>query len=216
MAWDRFERWKERGSKLIGSFISPAEAEKFEDAGPKVFSVGDPWESFQDEMMSYKSHVTALIEEVKKNPEFVIASSEKLGTQTFSSPSALARLENLCKRFHRVANQLRNRHSQRETLRIEVEYDVQDLFHALLKLEFDDIRAEEWSPSYAGGASRTVFLLKQEKVVIEIKKTRNGLEDKQVGEQLIIDSERYQSHPDCKTLVCFIYDPEARIGNPQG
>ncbi|MBN2581874.1 MAG: hypothetical protein JXL80_02325, partial [Planctomycetes bacterium] len=24
------------------------------------------------------------------------------------------------------------------------------------------------------------------------------------------------SHPNCKTLVCFVYDPEGRIGNPVG
>ncbi|WP_409015017.1 hypothetical protein [Archangium sp.] len=29
-------------------------------------------------------------------------------------------------------------------------------------------------------------------------------------------STRYQTHPDCKTLVCFIYDPEGRIVNVDG
>ena len=42
---------------------------------------------------------------------------------------------------------------------MEDEYDVQDLFHALLTIYFEDIRKEEWSPSYAGGASRMDFLL---------------------------------------------------------
>ncbi|MGH4821778.1 hypothetical protein [Klebsiella pneumoniae] len=26
----------------------------------------------------------------------------------------------------------------------------------------------------------------------------------------------YQTHPDCETLVCFVYDPEGRIANPIG
>ena len=60
------------------------------------------------------------------------------------------------------------------------------------------------------------FLLKEEGVVIEVKKTRQGLKDKEVGDQLIIDVERYQSHPDCKKLICFVYDPEGMIGNPEG
>ncbi len=125
-------------------------------------------------------------------------------------------VKKICNRFHTVARQLQSRHADRGTIEINDEYDVQDLFHCLLKLFFDDVRAEEWTPSYAGGASRVDFLLKNEQIVVEIKKTRSGLADRQVGEQLIVDIERYTSHPDCKTLICFVYDPEGRIGNPRG
>jgi hypothetical protein len=37
-----------------------------------------------------------------------------------------------------------------------------------------------------------------------------------LGAQLLVDRERYQVHPDCRCLVCFVYDPEGRIGNPTG
>ena len=118
--------------------------------------------------------------------------------------------------FYKVARQLRCRYDNRETLKIEDEYDIQDLLHALLLLYFDDIRAEEWTPSYAGKSARMDFLLKNEGVVIEVKKTRLGLTDKELGDQLIIDVDRYKVHPDCKRLVCFVYDAEGRIGNPNG
>ena len=118
--------------------------------------------------------------------------------------------------FYKVARQLRCRYDNRETLKIEDEYDVQDLLHALLLLYFDDVRAEEWTPSYAGKSARMDFLLKNERVVIEVKKTRSGLADKELGDQLIIDVERYKVHPDCKRLICFVYDAEGRIGNPNG
>lgn len=130
--------------------------------------------------------------------------------------SDIDKVELLIRRFHQVARQLRSRHSSRNTLEIEDEYDVQDLFHSLLRIYFDDVRAEEYTPSYAGSASRVDFLLKKEKIIIEIKKTRQGLTTKEVGEQLIIDSLRYQAHPDCNTLVCFVYDPEGRLANPRG
>jgi hypothetical protein len=138
---------------------------------------------------------------------------EKEKDQTKNS---LTNIEQICLRFHRVAIQLSNRHGSRETLRIDDEYDVQDLLHALLLIDFDDIRPEEWTPSYAGSSSRMDFLLKNEQIVIETKKTRNGLGAKEIGEQLIIDIEKYKGHPDCKTLVCFVYDPEGRIRNPKG
>ncbi len=130
--------------------------------------------------------------------------------------SAYANIERIIHRFHAVAEQLKYRRSNRNTLEIADEYDVQYLFHALLKLHFDDIRPEEYTPSYAGASSRVDFLLKQEKIVIEIKKTRNGLGEKEIGEQLIIDSSRYRSHPDCGRLVCFVYDPENLLRNPRG
>ncbi|MCM2285658.1 MAG: hypothetical protein NDI81_12805 [Desulfobacula sp.] len=31
-----------------------------------------------------------------------------------------------------------------------------------------------------------------------------------------IDSQRYRVHPDCKKLLCFVYDPEGWISNPCG
>lgn len=125
-------------------------------------------------------------------------------------------LERIFSRFHKVTRQLRDRYNNKPTLEIEDEYDVQDLLHALLQLYFDDIRAEEWTPSYAGKCARVDFLLKNEKVVIEVKKTRRGLDDKELGDQLIIDIDRYKVHPDCERLICFVYDPERRIGNPNG
>jgi hypothetical protein len=99
---------------------------------------------------------------------------------------------------------------------IEDEYDVQDLLHAILKLDFDDIRTEEWTPSYAGGASRIDMTLRNEKILIETKKASENLKEKQIGSQLIIDIARYKTYPDIETLVCFVYDPDSIIINPKG
>ncbi|MFG5381090.1 hypothetical protein [Yoonia sp. R2-816] len=133
-----------------------------------------------------------------------------------AAPDMLSLIEKICQKLHVAARQLRNRHSGRPTLEINDEYDVQDLLHAFLRLHFDDVRPEEWVPSYAGSSSRTDFLLKIERIVIEVKKTRAGLDDRKLGEELLIDREKYQKHPDCDTLVCFIYDPTAKVGNPGG
>lgn len=125
-------------------------------------------------------------------------------------------LKNLFERFHIIARQLLRRYSNRQTLSITDEYDVQDLLHALLKEHFDDVRPEEWTPSYAGNCNRMDFLLIQEKIAIEVKMTRKGLGDKELGAQLIIDIAKYQSHPNCRCLYCFVYDPEGIIRNPRG
>ncbi|MBI3098229.1 MAG: hypothetical protein HYY93_08315 [Planctomycetes bacterium] len=138
------------------------------------------------------------------------------------SPTSIAkrggpeRIIGLLLRFHLVAQQLRRRHDARATLDIKDEYDAQDLLHSLLRLFFDDIRAEECTPSYAGGSSRMDFLIKAEKTVVEVKMTRESLTERQVGTELIQDSARYSGHEDCRTLICFVYDPQGRIGNPEG
>jgi hypothetical protein len=123
---------------------------------------------------------------------------------------------NICDRFHLVAKQLTSRRENRATLAITDEYDVQDLFHALLRLHCDDIRQEEWTPSYGGGSSRMDFLLKEEQIVIELKMTRPGLDAKEVANQLTIDATRYREHQDCKTLICLVYDPRGFVKNPRG
>jgi len=133
-----------------------------------------------------------------------------------SEAAASHTLIKLFDRFHQAVRQLRQRYDSRSTLDVEDEYDVQNLLHVLLRLYFDDIRAEEWTPSYAGKCSRVDFLLKTEQCVIETKMARRGLTHRELGDQLIVDIERYQMHPDCKELWCFVYDPSGHIVNPRG
>jgi REase_DpnII-MboI len=136
---------------------------------------------------------------------------------------AIDRVMRLLERFPMVVRQLQSRHGDtardatpRPRHTVEDEYDVQDLVHALLKIDFDDVRPEEFTPSSGGASSRMDFLLRDDTIVIETKKTRQGLDQRRAFEELVIDIARYAEHPRCRTLVCFIYDPEARIGNPAG
>ena len=51
--------------------------------------------------------------------------------------------------------------------------------------------------------------------MVEVKMTRETLRDDKIGEQLIIDIERYRSRSECHTLVCFVYDPGRYLRNPR-
>jgi len=125
-------------------------------------------------------------------------------------------IERFLRRFHRTTRQLKNRHDDRTAFLIKDEYDVQDLLHAFFRGIFDDVRAEEHTPSYAGGSSRIDFLLKSQEIALEVKFASSKLKDKQIGDQLIIDIGRYKEHPNCKRLICFVYDPEGYLKNPDG
>jgi hypothetical protein len=37
-----------------------------------------------------------------------------------------------------------------------------------------------------------------------------------LGEELIVDIAKYQNHPQCRKLLCFVYDPDGTISNPRG
>lgn len=167
------------------------------------------------EDMQDAARAAVLYVSLKRSINEVLASSVEqtwqVGRDAVDSVSLVSML---CRRFPLYARQLTVRHNNRETVAVKDEYDVQDLMHAMLNLHFDDVRPEEWTPSYAGSASRTDFLLKREQIVIEAKMTRKNLDQKEVANQLMIDKGRYRAHPDCETLLCFVYDPEGKCHNP--
>ena len=116
--------------------------------------------------------------------------------------------------FPKFALQITRRHENRQSIEFNDEYDVQDALHAILLLHFDNIKREEPIPHSAGAYSSIDFLLRKEKIGIEVKMPRKGLRDKSLGAQLAEDKERYKKEKDCETLLFFIYDPKHYIQNP--
>ena len=201
---DRYSELRWKAANLLKSHGVVGEIE--------VLQGNHRWESrleIEVQREEFERVATALQSEVD--------SRRKAGPAAMESvTSPLEHLRNLILRFHSVAVQLRTRHDSRTTLDVVDEYDVQDLLYALLRIYFDDVRPEEWAPSYAGKSARADFLLKPEGIVVECKKTRQGLGAKEIGDQLIVDIARYKEMKSCRTLVCMVYDPENRIPNPGG
>ena len=211
----KYKVWHDYAAEYLRSIATnDSLAREFSRVGVSVGSLGPP---------VLHEEIDDLHRDVHRDIDRIMSIRERLGLFSVAASQprkagaapAIA-IESILRRFHLVARQLRSRHDGRPTLDINDEYDVQDLVHALLRSAFDDIRSEEWTPSYAGGSSRMDFLLKKEQTVIEIKKTRQGVADRQIGDQLLEDIGRYAVHQDCRSLFCFVYDPEGRIANPDG
>ncbi len=141
---------------------------------------------------------------------------EGMVTRPRSPESGIARIERICDKFHSVVMQLSKRHAGRPPLVIKDEYDVQDLLHALLRVDFTDIRPEEWTPSFAGASSRMDFFLPDDSMVVETKMTNEKSTAKTIGDELLLDIDRYKQRSDATTLACLVYDPGCRIANPRG
>jgi hypothetical protein len=166
----------------------------------------------------WDNKIAATVDDKEKFYQLVMMLTEEEerrlpGSQAEDLPSAMSRVEQLGDRFYRAALQMRTARTGSSIFEIKNEYDVQTLMHALLETRFDEVRPEEWTPSYAGKSVKTDFLLKREQVMVETKMIREGLNDGKVGDELIIDMDRYKKHPDCKALFCFIYDPDHRLKN---
>jgi len=142
------------------------------------------------------------------------AVAEVLGNLKLVGLRAADFVAELCRRFPLMITELGNRYDNRPGFDVKDEYDLQDLLRSVLQLHFDDVRAEEWNPSYGGVQSRSDLVLKQERIVIETKMTRKSLTQKELVRQLIQDKEQYRDHPDCGTLIFFVYDPTHRLTNP--
>jgi hypothetical protein len=114
-------------------------------------SVYDPycdWQGFRCGQAAASAYLESFITEI-----------EQFGNDRLpAARDALQQVRLICTRFPLIADELGKRSHQRAPLTMDDEYDVQYLLHALLRLYFDDVRAEEWAPSYGGAASRMDFL----------------------------------------------------------
>lgn len=196
----------------------------------RLFDSPEPWEEYSTTALGFvypglslRQEIELYRKDVKRKITILESVKERLPhyeeaplARESKEPAALETVLFLCRRFPIFARQLGERGHNRLPVEIEDEYDVQYLLLALLRLHFEDVRSEEWTPSYAGGSARMDFLLKPEKIVVEAKKTRTTLRDRDVADQLIIDIERYAQHADCDVLVCFVFDPEHMLHNPTG
>lgn len=139
---------------------------------------------------------------------------------TASGPSKPARVEELLevmvRGLRRAMHPLIHRRRGTQPLSFGSEYDVQDLLHALLRPWVNDIRPEEFTPSYAGSSTRMDFLLPVHRIVVETKIVRDRGHAKRVGDELIVDIEHYRRHPQCSSLWCVVYDPDHLITNAEG
>lgn len=81
---------------------------------------------------------------------------------------------------------------------------------------FGDVRAEEWTPSYAGGSKRIDFLLPEYRLAVELKHSRSSMTAKIVGDELTIDTVNYKQHSGTSHLVCLVFDPDGHLANPRG
>ena len=211
---EEYSQWKYKTDNVIKGIFGETSSE-YSSMHNRLFPeyVGLPMGVHVDYQRAYQNRLDSLFAQLKGFENAIGLWEDDIIP---NDNDAISILSTILPRFHKFARQLKHRYNGKNCVEIIDEYDVQYLLHAILKLHFEDVRKEENIPSYAGSSARADFLLKKEKIIIEVKKTRSHLKDKELGNQLSLDKEHYSVHPDCETLVCFIYDPDELLSNPIG
>lgn len=124
------------------------------------------------------------------------------------------KVEKIFENFDKISRQLSQRDRDRDPLILEDEHDVQYLLHAILRIDFNDIRDETYLKQHSTVSPRIDFLLEEHEIGIEVKYASKRNDAKELRNQLFEDKEQYRGDPNCQTLLCFIYDPDRVLTNP--
>lgn len=147
-----------------------------------------------------------------------LVTSRSVGSVAFADSffDAVQAVTALAHRMRYVERELLHRHGQRDTLKVTDEYDAQDLLRSLLRVFFDDVRSEDYVPSYAGSNTRVDFVIPRFNLAIELKHSRASMTEATLGDELLADVARYGSRSDVRHLVCIVFDYQGDLRNPRG
>ncbi len=113
--------------------------------------------------------------------------------------------------FQECVRYLNTRRSKGAIINIDGEDDVQDTLYLMLRPWIDDLVPENPTNRVASRFAIKDFLSKELYLVIEAKYVRDERHGREISKELHDDIEIYRTHPDCETLVFFIYDPDSLI-----
>jgi len=223
ICWDNFLDWDEFNLELIKQSFDRSNSSYYRDyirssGGGGIVSLGPRREPpFQEIVTGLRIEMGYQLKKLQRFYDKIdLLRSTAAAVKADPDRNDMQKLLNILTRFHKIAQELRDRRTDRDPFIIKDEYDVQYLLNALLYVPFDDIRKEDFAPSNSGSNSRIDFVLKSEAIILEVKMTSERLGAKELGGELLIDIGRYKSYPDCPNLVIFIYDKGDYVRNKKG
>jgi hypothetical protein len=106
---------------------------------------------------------------------------------------------------------LARRRRKKPAFEIHDEYDIQDLFYALVLPVVPDMVPEDPASKIAGKGSRIDFTSKSTGLGVESKHLKSSGDATRVREEILIDEMTYQEHPYLHTVVVHVHDPHEFI-----
>lgn len=133
-------------------------------------------------------------------------------TAAVASVQDVGRILKALDEFMECVRYLNTRRSTSAVLALNSEAAVQDALYLMLRPWVLDLVPETPTDKIAS-ARYTIqdFLSESAKTVIEAKFIRDAAHGKSITKELHDDIETYRTHPSCRHLVFFIYDPDVLI-----
>jgi hypothetical protein len=129
---------------------------------------------------------------------------------------ALDKLFRIIEHFTSASASILKRRKGKPELRLEDEYDMQDLLLIMLRAQFPSVQSEQVTQGSADRQFLKIdFLIPDSKIALECK-FYDGKPIKSLTEELDIDIQSYHRHADCRNLVFFIYDKKQQISDVNG
>jgi hypothetical protein len=113
--------------------------------------------------------------------------------------------------FPAAASVLSKRQRGRTPFIIEDEYDLQDLFHAMVVPLISDLTPEDPASKVAGKSSRLDFISRSCRLGVELKHVKSKRHANEVREEILVDQGTYFQHPAVDSVVTFVFDPGSFI-----
>lgn len=122
--------------------------------------------------------------------------------------SLLNNFENAIKKITDQSMRYGKDKQNRFLIKINDEYDVQDLLYVILKSIFPQIKYEDDISNYGGSSKRLDFYLQEDGIIIEVKEI-NKADDKKYTKQMKEDLQSYHVVNNLSCIIFFIYAPNA-------
>ena len=93
------------------------------------------------------------------------------------------------------------------------EKELQNFIYSVLRTLFESTEFEDPTEKICGTSNRLDFVLKDHKIIIEVKYVRDKNHAKKISEELSIDYPRYIQSKYGQTIINYVYDPNNHITN---
>lgn len=209
---DDFSRWKESVAGCVLVALDNDTNHPLYERMNKIFSDG------QNNVPAFrrlylKPAELAGVESIIDNVISLL--EDNIKSNSSYSADKMVILTGIFKNFHKFAQQLKDRQNGATPIFIEDEYALQDFVHAILRLHFRNVQNEVPLSEYCGKESRIDFVLKDERIGIEVKFASDNLKDSRLRHQVIEDKEQYIKSDQFDVIVFFIYDPQMVLNKPE-
>lgn len=102
---------------------------------------------------------------------------------------------------------------KRANIQFKNEPELQNFIYSILRSLFVAVEFEDPTEKICGKSNRLDFVLKDHKIIVEVKFVRDRGHAKKISEKLSADYLRYKQSPHGKKIINYVYDPEKHIDN---